>query len=102
MHKNPISFGFIIASPVCSSKALSKDITSSFKLFYEKVKRYTKRKWSVIKIFWTIQNNYQVVSSINKLNIRKAAKSMSTFGFQHWCKVLKTTTCFKLHDKLLH
>ena len=84
MHKNPISFGFIIASPVCSSKALSKDITSSFKLFYEKVERYTKRKWSVIKIFWTIQNNYQVVSSINKLNIRKAAKSMSTFGFQHF------------------
>ena len=84
MHKNPITFGFITASPVCSSKALSKDITSSFKLFYEKVERYAKRKWSVIKIFWTIQNNYSVVSSINKLNICKAAKSMSTFGFQHF------------------
>ena len=40
MHKNPISFRFIIASPVCSIKPLSKDITSIFKLFYEKVERY--------------------------------------------------------------
>ena len=40
MHKNPIGFCFIIASPVCRIKPLSKDITSIFKLFYEKVKRY--------------------------------------------------------------
>ena len=40
MHKNPISFRFIIASPVCSIKPFSKEITSIFKLFYEKVERY--------------------------------------------------------------
>ena len=40
MHKNPIGFRFIIASPVCSIKPLSRDITSIFKLFYEKVERY--------------------------------------------------------------
>ena len=40
MHKNLISFLFIIASPVCSIKPLSKDITSIFKLFYGKVERY--------------------------------------------------------------
>ena len=53
MHKNPISFRFIIASPVCSSKPLSKDITSIIKLFYEKVERYhTKGKvCSGIKTF---------------------------------------------------
>ena len=83
MHKNPISFRFIIASPVCSIKPLSKDITSIFKLFYEKVERYhTKGKvWSGIKTFWTIQNNYPVISSINKLNKRKAAKIMWNFDF---------------------
>ena len=36
MHKNPISFRFIIASPVCSIKPISRDITTIFKLFYEK------------------------------------------------------------------
>ena len=45
MHKNPISFHFIIASPIYSIKPLLKDLTSVFKLFYEKVERYyTKRK----------------------------------------------------------
>ena len=36
IHRNPISFGFIVASPVCSTKPLVKDITSIFKLFYKK------------------------------------------------------------------
>ena len=97
MHKNPASFRFIIASPVCSIKPLSKDITSIFKLFYEKVERYhTKGKiWSGIKTFWTIQNSCPVISSINKLNKRKAAKSMSNFDF--------STLYTKIpHDKLLY
>ena len=48
MHNNQISFCFIIASPVCSIKPLSQDITSIFKLFHEKAERYyTKGKvWS--------------------------------------------------------
>ena len=38
MLKNPISFSFIIASPLCSIKPLPKDMTSIFKFFYEKWK----------------------------------------------------------------
>ena len=66
MHKNPISFRFIIPSPVGSIKPLSKDITSIFKLLYEKVKRYhTKEKvWSGIRTFWTIQNSYPVILAL--------------------------------------
>ena len=96
MHKNPVSFHFIIASPVCSIKLLSKDITSIFKFFYEKVERYhTKGKvWLGIKTSWTIQNNYPLISSINKLNKRKATKSMSTCDFS----ILYTKIA---HDKLL-
>ena len=97
MHKNPISFRFIITSPVCSIKPLAKDITSIFKLFYEKVERYhTKRKvWSGVMTFWTIQNSYPVISSINKPNERKAAKSMSTFDFSTPYTIIP-------HDKLLY
>ena len=43
MHKNVISFCFVIASPVCSIKPLSKDITSIFKSFYGKVERYNRK-----------------------------------------------------------
>ena len=83
MHKNPISFRFIIASPVCSIKPLSKDIASMFKLLYEKVERFhTKGKvWLGIETFWTIQNSYPVISNISKLSKTKAAKSMSTSDF---------------------
>ena len=35
MYKNAASFRFIIASPVCNIKPLSKDTTSILKLFYE-------------------------------------------------------------------
>ena len=97
MHKNQISSRFIIASPICSIKPLSKDKTSIFKLFYEKVERYhAKGKvWSRIKTFWTIHNSYPLISSINKLSKRKAAKIMSTFEF--------STLYTKIpHDKLLY
>ena len=55
-----------------------------------------KRKvWSGIKTFWTIQNSYPVISSINKLNKPKAAKLMSTFD----CSML----CTKIsQEKLLY
>ena len=97
MHKNPISFRFIIASPTCSIKPLSKDITSIFKLFYKKVERYHNkgRLWSGVKTFWTIQNNSSLINTVNKLNTRKSAKRMSTFDF--------STLYTKIpHDKLLH
>ena len=43
---------------------------------------HTKGKvWSGIKIFWSIQNSYPIISSINKLSKRKAAKGMSIFFF---------------------
>ena len=70
MHKNPISFCFIIAPPACSIKPFPKDT----KLFYENVKRYhTKGNvWSGIKtFFWIIQSGYPVISSI-KLKKRRA------------------------------
>ena len=97
MHKSPTGFRFIIASPACSIKPLSKDITSIFKLFYKKVERYhTKgRLWSGIKQFWTIDNSSSLIGCVNKINLRKSAKRMTTFDF--------STLYTKIpHDKLLN
>ena len=87
IHKDLISCCFTIASLICSTKPLSKDITLIFKLFYEKVERYhTKGKvWSGIRTFWTTQNSYPVNSSINKVNKHKATKSMSICDFSTLC-----------------
>ena len=96
MHKNPVGFRFIIASPRCSIKPLSKDITSIFKLFYKKVERYhlKGRIWSGINKFWVIQNNKPVINSILNINKRGAARHISTFDF--------STLYTKIpHDKLL-
>ena len=65
---------------ILSIKTLSKHIAAIFRWIYEKVKKYyTKQKvWSGIMI-WIIHNSSPVMCSINKLNKRKAAKSMSIF-----------------------
>ena len=40
MYKNPVGSRFIITSPKCTLKPLSKDITAIFKLPYKKIKKY--------------------------------------------------------------
>ena len=83
MQQNSISFCFIIATTTCSIKPLSKHITSIFKFFYGIVERYhtNGKGWHGIKTFWTIENSYPVISSIDRLNKHKAAKTKSTFDF---------------------
>lgn len=83
MHKSPIGARFIVASKFCVSKELSKNVASIFKLFFDQIKHYHDkvRYFSGIKTFWVTQNNQSALKSIAKINIRKAAKSVSTFDF---------------------
>ena len=83
LHKCPIKFRFIIAAPNCSVKPLSQAVTKIFKLFYRQIETYNAKSqfYSSVKTFWVIQNNENVIKSINKLNTRNNAKSISTFDF---------------------
>ena len=95
MHKNPVGFRFIIASPRCTLKHLAKDLTAIFRLFYKKIERYHQKGkvWSGVNKFWIIQNTKPIIHSINNLNKRNTAKSLSTFDF--------STLYTKIpHDKL--
>ena len=95
MHKNPVGFRFIIASPQCTLKHLAKDLTAIFRLLYKKVEKYNQKGkvWSGVNKFWIIQNTKPIIQSINNLNRRNAAKSLSTFDF--------STLYTKIpHDKL--
>ena len=62
MHKNPVGFRFVIASPKCSLKPLTKDITALFKLFYSRVERYhlKGKVWSGIKKFVVFKTTDQL------------------------------------------
>ena len=97
IHKYPVGFHFIIASPKCTVKRLSKDITSIFKSVYNQIQNYHRKSrfWSGINTFWVIQNNGPVVKTINNINKRKSAKHISTFDF--------STLYTKIpHDKLIY
>ena len=83
LHKNPIKFRFIIAAPNCSIKPLAQTITKIFKLFYRQIETYNNKSqfYSSVKTFRVIKNNEKVIESINKLNKRNSAKSISTYDF---------------------
>ena len=83
LHKSPIKARFIVASPKCSVKSLSKDVTSVFKLFYKQIEAYNlkSRYFSGVNTFWVVQNNKPLAQSIDKLNKRNKARSITTFDF---------------------
>lgn len=68
MYKNPVGSRFIIASPKCTLKPLSKNITATFKLFQKKIEKYysKNRIWSGVKRFGAVKNNVPFIDSVNK------------------------------------
>ena len=114
LHKNPLKFRFIIAAPKCSLKPLSKAVTSVFRLFFNQTQRYHRKCsiYSSVKTFWVIQDNKEVLDSLEKLNKRGKAQCMTTFDFStlytkiphdKLISVLNeiTDTCFKGGDREL-
>ena len=83
LHKTPIKARFIIASQKCSVKKLSKDVTSIFKLAYNQIERYNLKAstFSGIKNFWVIQNSLPVLNTLDKINSKNNAKTISSFDF---------------------
>ena len=83
LHKTPIKPRFKIASQKCSVKKLSKDVTSIFKLAYNQIERYNLKAstFSGIKNFWVIQNSLPVLNTLDKINSKNNAKTISSFDF---------------------
>ena len=83
MHKNPIKGGFIIASPKSSIKPLARTITSVFRLFFRQIYTHNDKCWffTGVNTFWVVQNNEPVIDTMNGLNKRRKATSVSTFDF---------------------
>ena len=96
LHKNPVKARFIIASKRCTTKTLSKDVSSIFSLFQRQIEIYYKKAhfYSGIKSYWIVQNRDPVMQAVKKSGIRRSAKSVSSFDF--------STLYTKIpHDKLL-
>ena len=96
MHKDPPGARFIIASKQCSTKKISKSVSSAFKLMYNQIENFhSKAKFlSNYNKFWVLQNPDPVLTSIKRINRKKSAKSIATYDF--------STLYTKLpHDKLV-
>ena len=83
MHKTPIGNRFIIASKFCSTKSLSRNLSTIFKLLYNQIQNYnTKEKYlSNYNMFWVLDNIDPIINKLEKINRKKKAVSVSTFDF---------------------
>ena len=96
LHKTPIKFRFIIASKKCTTKVLSKTVSSIFSLFQKQIDAYHRKShyFSGIKSYWIIQNREPVLNAVKKSFARRSAKCLSSFDF--------STLYTKIpHDKLI-
>ena len=96
LHKNPAKFRFIIASKRCTTKAVSKNLSSIFTLFQKQIDTYYAKAhfYSGIKSYWIINNRDHVLRAVKKSRERKSAKCVSSFDF--------STLYTKIpHDKLV-
>ena len=83
LHKNPVKFRFIIASKRCTTKILSKHVSSIFSLFQKQIDTYHKKShyYSGIKSYWIVQNRDPILHAINKSCTHRSAKCLSSFDF---------------------
>ena len=83
MHKKLIGERFIIASKKCSTKKISKAVSSIFKLIYNQILNFHKNAkfLSNYNKFWVLQNVDPVLEKLKAINKRKNAKSIATYDF---------------------
>ena len=96
LHKNPIKFRYIIASKHCTTKTLSKYVSSIFSLFMNQIEAYYNKShyYSGIKSYWIVRNRDPIMDAVRRSYARNSAKCVSSFDF--------STLYTKIpHDKLI-
>ena len=83
MHKHPSGCRFIIASKHCSTKSLSKAISSVFKLIFTQVEKFHKNAKFLNNYnkFWVLQNSDPIIDILKHINRKRRAKSIATYDF---------------------
>ena len=99
MYKTPIGARFIAASKNCCIKPLSDTIAKIFNMIFSTVESFQSKSFIYLgcKKFWIVKSPFPIVTKLNKINIRKKAKSIPTFDFS----TLYTTIPLELLIKLL-
>ena len=83
LHKQPYGTRFIAASNKCSTKPLSKLLTTCLRKITCHFKQYCNGIYSRtgVNCFWIVDNSQQVLSSLHKINYFSTAKHFDSFDF---------------------
>ena len=83
LHKNPYGARFIAASHKCTTKPLSKLLTSCLKLITNHFKQYCNGILcrTGVNCFWIIDNSEQVLLTLNKINYFSTARHLDSYDF---------------------
>ena len=83
MHKSPVGHRFIIASKVCTTKQLSKDVSKVFKLLFRQTRNFHDKSYFYFNYnkFWVVENSTPLLDKIHRTNAKRNAKHISTFDF---------------------
>ena len=83
LHKQPYGKRFIAASYRCTTKPLSKLLTSCLNTIMNHFKQYCNgiyRKTGV-NCFWVIENSQHVLSALSRINYFSSAKHSDSYDF---------------------
>ena len=83
LHKQPYGTRFIAASNKCSTKPLSKLLTTCLSMVSRHFKQYCNGIYckTGINCFWIIDNSQQVLSALSKINYFSTAKHLDSYDF---------------------
>ena len=99
MHKTPVDATFFVASNYCSTNPLSDTICKIFIMVFNTAESFHNKSffYSGCKKFWAVQNSFPISTKLNKVNVKKKAKSISRFD----STTLYTTILHKILLKVL-
>ena len=83
LHKQPYGTRFIAASNKCSTKPLSKLLTTCLQMISCHFKQYCSGIYSRtgVNCFWIIDNSQQVLSALHNINYFSTAKHFDSYDF---------------------
>ena len=83
MHYQPSRARFIVASAVCSTKPISNLVSIIFRKIFQQLQNFHSKAqfYKNYKRFWVIQNSKTLLQKLEKINLKKGAKDISTFDF---------------------
>ena len=83
MHYSPSRTRFIVGSSSCSTKPMSKVISTIFKKIFKQIENFHQKStfYKNYNRFWVIENSKPLLECLQQLNNGSRAKSISTFDF---------------------